>query len=539
MITVYSARKIITMDHNRPEATHVAVRDGLVLAVGGPDCAAGWGESRLDDRFAGAVLMPGLVEAHAHVMAGGVLRHCHVGHYPRTGADGGTLPAATGNDAIVERLRAAAASLPTGAPVVGWGYDPASVAGPRLDRHSLDRVSTAHPVVVLHANVHVLSANTRALELTGIERLKDIEGACRASDGTLSGELQEFEAMFPVMGIAGIEFSDFSDEGSLRDYARLARASGVTTIADLNSDLCEDEVGMLLGVTSEPAFPVRYAPVMAATGIDPELAAARALALRPRSTPKLHLGSVKLFTDGAIGARTAKLRPPGYLTGEDRGAWNMDMDDFRHSVRILHRAGVKVHVHANGDEASELSILAFEAAMLESPNPDLRHTLEHVQLAGVDQFKRMRALGLTANLFANHLHYFGDLHWTTFLGPDRASRMNACADAWRVFGGDFAIHSDAPVTPLAPMKTAWCAVNRLTASGRRLGESQRITVAQALSCITMGAAHVLKLDDRIGSIQCGKHADFCVLGEDPLAVDPADLADVPIVATVLGGVVTA
>ncbi|MDE2792641.1 MAG: amidohydrolase [Paracoccaceae bacterium] len=538
MITVFSATKIITMDHNLPEATHVAVRDGLVLAVGGPDCAAGWGESRLDNRFAECVLMPGLIEAHAHVMAGGISRFCYVGHYPRAVADGGVSPAATTYDAILERLRMAAASITPDTPVVGWGFDPAFVEGPRLDRHALDRVSTAHPVVVLHSNLHLLTANTRALERAGMEPLAAIEGACRAPDGTLSGELQEFKAMLPVMKLAGIEFSDISDERALRDYARLARTCGVTTIADLNSDLFNDEVEMLLRVTSESAFPVRYAPVMAATDVEPEEAAARALALRPRSTPKLHLGSAKLFTDGAIQGRTAKLKPPGYLTGPDNGIWNMDMEDFRRSVHVLHRSGVKIHVHANGDEATEQSILAFEAAMLDSPNPDLRHTLEHAQLAGIDQFKRMRALGLTVNLFANHMHYFGDIHWTASLGPDRARRMNACADAWRIFDGDFAIHSDAPVTPLAPMKTAWCAVNRLTRSGRRLGDSQRLTVAQALRCITLGAAHVLKLDDRVGSIQCGKHADFCVLGEDPLAVDPSDLADVPIIATVLAGEVT-
>ena len=177
--------------------------------------------------------------------------------------------------------------------------------------------------------------------------------------------------------------------------------------------------------------------------------------------------------------------------------------------------------------------------ILETPNPDLRHTLEHVQLAGLDQFKRMRALGVTVNLFANHLHYFGDLHWTRTVGPERAERMNACADAWSVWGGDFAIHSDAPVTPMSPLTTAWCAVNRVTEQGRTLGQSQQIKVAQALHCITLGAAYVLKMDDQVGSIRCGKRADLCVLDRDPTEVDPMELRDVRPVATVLGSAVTA
>ena len=97
-----------------------------------------------------------------------------------------------------------------------------------------------------------------------------------------------------------------------------------------------------------------------------------------------------------------------------------------------------------------------------SPGADHRHTLEHVQMADRAQFRRMRNLGICVNLFANHLYYFGDVHWTRTLGPDRAGRMDACADALEIFGGEFAIHSDAPVTPMAPLFTAWCAVNRLT-----------------------------------------------------------------------------
>jgi len=271
----------------------------------------------------------------------------------------------------------------------------------------------------------------------------------------------------------------------------------------------------------------------------PEREAERAIALRKKSTSKLHLGRAKLFTDGSIQAGTAKLKSPGYFAMEDHGIWNMEVDHFRAAVRALHCAGVKTHIHTNGDAASELAINAIADAMLVAPNPDLRHTLEHVQLATMDQFKRMKALGITANLFGNHLYYFGDIHWTKSLGPDRAARMNACADAWSVFNGDFAIHSDAPVTPMAPLTTAWCAVNRMTEQGRILGNTQQISVAQALHCITLGAAYVLKMDDQVGSIQCGKRADFCILDRDPATVDPLALKDVRPIATVLGGDVTA
>ena len=120
------------------------------------------------------------------------------------------------------------------------------------------------------------------------------------------------------------------------------------------------------------------------------------------------------------------------------------------------------------------------------------------------------------------------------MGPDRAKRANATATAQRL-GVPFAIHSDAPVTPLGPLFTAWCAVNRLTASGYLLGPNERISVGEALRAITLGAAHAMKMDHEVGSIEVGKRADFAVLEEDPTAVAPVDLRDVPVWGTVMGG----
>jgi predicted amidohydrolase YtcJ len=150
------------------------------------------------------------------------------------------------------------------------------------------------------------------------------------------------------------------------------------------------------------------------------------------------------------------------------------------------------------------------------------------------QFRRMAALDLCVNLFANHIWYFGDQHYERTMGPDRAMRLDACGSALR-YGVPLAIHSDSPVTPLGPLHVAWCAVNRLTPSGRVLGENQKISVEAALHAITLGAAFTLKLDSEIGSIETGKKADFAVLGQDPFAVPAVELRDIPVLGTVMGG----
>ena len=538
-IKVYKARKILTMDPNCPDATHVAVRNGRILAVGDLDDVAVWGAHRLDDRYTDKVMLPGLIEAHAHVMAGGIWNHTYCGHYARTDPNGRVWEGVRDYDAIIARLRSVAQATPGGQAVIGWGVDPNFIEGPRFDKDHLDQVSTEHPVIVSHSNFHLMTVNSAALALAGFTNGTNIEGVMKDGDGTLNGELQEFAAMAPMCEASGYDFMKMANEPCLVAYGQVARLCGVTTVAELLSDLKDDEVAMIERVVHDPAFPARYVPIMNAMAGDPEEEAARALALRKRSTEKLSLGRAKLFTDGAIQGFTAKLKEPGYFTGEDNSIWNMDLDHYRRAVEALHRAGVKTHIHTNGDAASQFAIEVYEEVMLKYPNPDLRHTLEHVQLATRDQFKRMKALGLTCNIFANHIHYFGDIHWTWTLGPDRARRMNACRDAVEIFDNEFAIHSDAPVTPMAPLVTAWAAVNRVTQAGRVLGNSQQITVAEALYCITLGAAHVLKLDHKVGSVQAGKHADFCILGDDPLAVDPMALRDMEVIDTVLGGEVTA
>jgi predicted amidohydrolase YtcJ len=261
---------------------------------------------------------------------------------------------------------------------------------------------------------------------------------------------------------------------------------------------------------------------------------ARASSLQALSTDALRLGRVKVVADGSIQGFSARLRWPGYYNGAPNGLWYTAPEAMREAYALGLRQGVQIHTHTNGDEATQAALDCMESALLENPAPDHRYTLQHCQLADAAQFRRMKALGLCVNLFANHHHYWGDQHHDTTVGPERAQRMNACRSAIDA-GVPFGIHSDAPITPLAPLFTAWCAVHRLTASGRVLGQAQRITVAQALHAITLGAAITLKLDEEIGSIECGKRADFCVLEDDPLEIDAAHLKDVRVWGTVQGG----
>ena len=534
-IVVYSASRIITMDPTSPEATHVAVRDGRILAVGAADCAAPWGDFARDDRYRDAILMPGFVEGHAHMMTGAMWTYAYCGHQDRIDPDGRKWEGLADIAGVMAGLKRALAELPAGKPLIAWGFDPIFLPTERLNRHHLDEVSREVPVVVMHSNFHLMTANSAALAVVGYDRNSNAEGVARFEDGEPNGELREMAAMFPLMRRLGVDFRGLArTEFAMRGFAKSAMRVGVTTSTDLLTDLPEDDIATLTALTGRDDFQLRIVPALNGITQPAEGIARRVAELRKRSTDKLRLGAVKLMADGSIQGYTGRLKWPGYVTGHPNGIWNTPPDRLEEQILHLHREGVQMHIHVNGDEASEAALDALEEAQARYPRFDHRHTLQHCQMADDAQFRRMAALGVCVNLFANHIWYFGDQHYESTMGPDRAMRLDACGSALR-YGVPLAIHSDSPVTPLGPLHVAWCAVNRLTPSGRVLGENQRISVAAALHAITLGAAFTLKLDSEIGSIETGKKADFAVLGQDPLAVPPVGLKDIPVLGTIVGG----
>ncbi|MEO1557488.1 MAG: amidohydrolase [Pseudomonadota bacterium] len=533
-IHVIKARKILTMDRTVPEATHVAIKDGRILAVGDATCAQQWGRFRVDDSLSNAILTPGFVEGHAHLMAGSIWEHSYVGYHDRTDPEGTFWPGVSSAEEMIERLKAVADHAPEGAAIFGWGFDPIFLTSERLSRAHLDKVSPDRPVAVMFSNFHLMCVNSAALELVGYDADTQAEGVVKAEDGAPTGELQEMAAMFPVLRRIHIDFRSLSQsEAALESYARTAVRAGVTTITDLLSMMEDDDLDLMRDITGRDAYPLRLVPAIAANGTPAQIAD-RALRLRKESTNKLRLGAVKVMTDGSIQGWTARVRWPGYVGGQPNGLWNAAPDEIFAIAAELQARGVQMHIHVNGDEAAEVCLDALEAAARQSPSPGARHVLQHCQMMDRALFRRAAELGVACNIFSNHIWYFGDQHVAFTIGLDRARRMDAVRSALDE-GVCCAIHSDAPVTPLGPMFTAWCAVNRQTMSGLVLGAAECITVAEALELITLGAARTLKLDSEIGSISPGKRADFAILGDDPFAVDKTQLKDIPVLGTVFDG----
>lgn len=536
---IFAARRILTMNPSQPQATHIAIRDGRILGVGSLEDLADLGEYELDERFAGKVILPGFVEGHSHALEGVLWEYAYAGFFPRQDPDGRTWPGLTDIASLQRHLGERVETLPAGTPLIAWGFDPIYFADRRLDCDDLDAIDSERPIVVIHANLHMMTVNRAMLRLSGLESQADIEGVMAFEDGRPNGELREMAAMFAIFDTLDIDLFDRGSEPeTLVRYARIAQRHGVTTLTDLYNPLSDVGVANMQRTCVRADVPMRLAPAMSALSYTAEVGIERVLDCRERSSDKLHFGLVKLMTDGSIQGYTARLNWPGYHDGAPNGMWNAEPERLTEIVQRYHQAGLQLHIHTNGDEAVDLMLDAIESALELWPRPDHRHTLQHCQIINQAQMRRAARLGICLNMFANHLYYWGDIHRERTLGFERSQRLEPLASADRL-GIPIAAHCDAPVTPLAPLFTAWCAVARQTASGQMLGPSEALSVERALRLITLDAAYTLKLDDRVGSLEVGKFADMAVLDEDPRDVPLDRLPAMRVAATVVGGTVFA
>lgn len=535
-IKIFKAKKVITMNSYCPYGTHVAVKEGKILGVGSLEQLEGWGDYELDETFSEKILMPGFVEGHCHAPEGQIWNYPYLGFFERKDPDGKIHPKLENLDQVLERLcEADRLKNNPEEPLFAWGFDPLYFESERMNTRHLDSVSTTRCIIVMHASGHLINVNSMVLKLAGIDETTEVQGVLKDKEGKPNGELISMATQYMIQKVAGMPFFNSLDSKGLKNFSKVARREGVTTATDLAARYDKNTLDAYYEVAADKNFPLRIVPAIRIQEMSNADGIEKIKSLKQTSSNKLFFGLCKIIADGSIQGFTARLKWPGYYNGNPEGSWYTAPQSLEQMIESYHSEGMHLHIHTNGDEATEVTINALEKALTRFPREDHRHTLQHCQMAEEAHFRRMSKLGICSNLFSNHIFYWGDKHLEKTLGPDRAARMNAAATAKKQ-GVNFSIHSDAPVTPLAPLFTAWCAINRRTASGLVLGEHERISLNDALYAITLGAAYTLKLDHVVGSIESGKFADFAVLEEDPFLVEPDKLKDIKIWGTVVDGI---
>ncbi len=542
-IIIYTAKTIVTLDPGTPTAQAVAVMDGKILGVGSLEEVRGWitnQEFEIDRRFADAVIVPGFIEPHMHPQFAGVLwQGVYVGRFDRTSPDGARVTGLATKQAVIERLREAAGKMQGDSRwLIAWGYQPEFYDNAPLTRADLDPISNGHPVFIENLSMHIYYANSRAFEVAGIPDNTDMLGIVK-QDGKPTGEIKEIPAALTFFAKLPLLDGEVLLKATW-DAAKLAQRTGVTTFADLSFGFIPGGYKAYQAAASDPDFPVRIllnplinifqtGEIADKGGLD------YLIELHKGDNDRLSFGGVKFVVDGSIQGYTALLLWPGYYKTFANGIANMSQEDLNKWILEVHKRGYQAVLHTNGNLATEMALEALSEAQRQYPRVGTRHRLEHNQFATPAQLIRMKALGLAADFFTNHIYYWGDLHYATFVGPDRVRRMDPAGSAQRM-GIPFSLHSDDSVTPVDPLFSMWTATARKTSSGRVLGDDERISIAQALHAVTLGAAYLLHEDDKKGSIQSGKLADFTILDRNPLdAGSPDELKDIKVLGTVMGG----
>nr|WP_051150183.1 amidohydrolase family protein [Reyranella massiliensis] len=241
---------------------------------------------------------------------------------------------------------------------------------------------------------------------------------------------------------------------------------------------------------------------------------------------------IKLFADGAIYSQLMQVREP-YLDGH-KGAWMMDEEVFTRAFRIYWDAGYQIHIHVNGDAGLDRVLDTLEANLKRNPRSGHRTVLIHFAVSAPDQVARIKKLDAIVSANPYYVTALADQYGKVGLGPERADEMVRLGDVSRA-GISWSLHADMPMAPIDPLFLMWCAVNRLTFSGRVADPDQRVSAEEALRGVTIAAAYSLQLEKEIGTLEEGKLANMTVLAENPLKVDPVKIRDIAVWGTVVEG----
>jgi predicted amidohydrolase YtcJ len=513
---------IHTMDAAAPRVRAIALASHRVLAVGSDadmrSLLAQRGQA-IDVR--GRTIVPGFTDAHLHFVSYGInLNRIDL-------ANALTLEEALG------RVRAQAAETPAGHWLQGHGWDHTLWPGGAFPaRQDLDPVAPQHPVFLARKCGHAGWANSRALELAGItSETPDPPGGAIDRDPVMhqpTGILKDraMELMSRVIPEPTVDEAARAIKAAMRNAHRLGLV-GIHTMEDATA------LRAFQQLRSAGELNLRVSMQIPQENLDAAIQAGLQSGL---GDERLRIGGVKIFSDGALGAKTAYMLEPYHDDPKNYGIPVATTEQLRELIGKASRAGLAAFVHAIGDRANREVLDAFEASRRAGEGPSLRHRIEHVQLLHPNDLPRLAKLGVIASM--QPIHATQDMRIADALWGARS----AGAYAWRSLlnsGAKLAFGSDSPVEDLNVMKGVHAAVTRRRADGAPGPDGwypeQRLTVHEAVQAYTAGAAYASGEEKVKGTLSPGKLADLVVLSQDIFTIDPMAILETQVVATLFDG----
>lgn len=532
MKRLFTNATFVTMRDARERAEALLVDDdGTIAYVGDLGEARSLAQGAPETDLHGACVLPGFIDPHSHFT--GALQYLLY-------AD---LSQCTSFAQIEAVLKEFAASRPVGEDgvIMAIGYDQNNLEeGQHPTRELLDSVSTEVPILITHVSNHMGVANSRLLELAGLDaQTPDPEGGRygRDDNGELTGYAEEPAAMNGLYAVTTprMNFDFFSMADDMQD---VYLEHGVTTCQDGATG--PDMANVLCALAERGLLKMDIVGYPMA-GSDP-LATLEAHPDYDGSSYQGHfrLGGLKMFLDGSPQGLTAWMSEP-YVEGpEGERDWcaygTMSDEDALAFAKAAVDTNHQLLCHTNGDAAADQLLRVYAQAQAESANPDakaLRPVMIHCQTVRKDQLETMAELSMVPSIFASHVWYWGDAHVKNF-GPVRGGRVSPCGDAVDC-GLPFTLHTDTPVLRPNLLEGVWCAVRRVTKGGRQLDAEQAVSVFDALRAITYNGAYQYGEESSKGTLEVGKLADLAVLDANPLDVDPDEIRSIKVLATVKEG----
>ena len=532
--TVYYGGDIITMEGDSPEyAEAVVERNGQIEYVGSSAEAmkkAGAGHKMIN--LEGKTMLPGFIDGHAHFGNFGMQ------------AIGALLlapPDATCKDipTLIQILKDW--NTPENRALTGWifgtGFDDSVLEEKRFPtRHDLDQVSIEFPIMITHISGHFAVANTKGLEVLGLTAdTPDPEGGIirREADGkTPNGVLEEMAAI-PYMLQVLLPKDPESADRFFNAGQDMAISFGYTTAQEGRAMQNHE---LLAAAAEEGRLKLDVVSYIDYMFVDQYMGSK----WDSRDyTDHYRIGGMKVTLDGSPQGRTAWRTQPYLLPpdgqGTDYAGYPAIPEDS--VVQAIFEKGFKndwqILVHGNGDAAMDQMIRTLRPNVEKYGKGDRRNTLIHGQYIRQDQIDAFKELDVILSLFPLHTFYWGDWH-KEIIGDSLGNRISPVKTALRK-GLKVTIHTDAPVALPNLMRVVWTAVNRTSRSGAVIGEEERLTPYEALQAITIWSAYQHFEEDSKGSIKEGKLADFVILDQNPLKIDPMEIKDIKVLETIKEG----
>ena len=538
--TVYYNGDIVTMEGKKPNyAQAVVTNNGKIIYVGKKSKAmkiAGPGHKMVD--LQGKTMMPGFIEPHVHpFIAAVILPNEIIAPYDWI------LPTETkkgvaNHDEYIAALTATIDKNAKANEVFWcWGYQ--QLWHGELNREMLNKIAPDKPIAILHRSFHEVFLNDKAIEFMGIKE-EDYKGNPQVD--WKNGHFWEggWFALGPKISSFLVDPKKYAK--GLEMMTQLIQQNGVTTInepgfpsSDFNLEYCTLKKEM----DKNPPYSVYLisngTQLYGMNGNSDEKAEVfmKTLASKYDSKNiKFRPNQVKLFADGAIYSQNMQMID-GYTDGH-KGQWITLPELMKQQIKFYWNKGYKIHVHANGDEGIQSLLDDVAAIAKENPRNDHRFTLHHMGYFTDAQAQQVKDLGMEASVNPYYLWALSDKFSVYGLGKERAENLVRIG-ALTKRGIPVSFHSDFAMAPLEPLTLAWTAINRVTSEGSKFSQDQKVDAYTGMMGVTISAARTLNLENEIGSIKEGKTANFTILAENPLKVDPIKIKDIKVLGTVYQG----